>query len=216
MPTIQVRFSDFQYDKRLPDRPPALFILSFWLVFFTDNFASPGLISNSNHTMHVRDGGLDMALASKAAYPLLETLPPELRNQIYEYVFTSERSTRRDIYAAVRKRPLSNLLLTCQRMFAEANGIYELAQTSYWRENTFYIDLLGKNMFTRTSAHRTVDNLHDRDLDLIRRIIISYDYGSRRREWRLTTREDIMKGWFATIPLANDSKVLPSVGKRTG
>lgn len=169
-----------------------------------------------NPTMPIRDGDPKMALASQAACPLFEKLPPEIRNKIYECVFTSQASTRRNLFTAVRKRPWSNLLLTCQRIFAEANGIYELARTSYWRENTFYFDILRNNTFSRTSAQRIVDNLHDRELGLIQEIIVLCKFRRARAKWRLTSRSDNMHGWILTCPVARNKKTHTLVGKRSG
>lgn len=71
-----------------------------------------------------------MALASQAACPLFQKLPPEVRNQIYEYAFTTNKSRHKALVTAAIKRPDNNFLLTCQRVFAEANGIYQVARTN--------------------------------------------------------------------------------------
>lgn len=92
------------------------------------------------------DNNLGIALASQAACPLFAKLSLELRNQIYEHVFTTDEATNKDLETAKSQRAWSNLLLTCQRIFAESNGIYRVARTAYWRESTFYVDRLGKNM----------------------------------------------------------------------
>lgn len=152
--------------------------------------------------MPLRNSDPKRVMASQDECPLLEKLPPELRNQIYEYVFTSERSLRRNLYTATMKRPWCNLLLTCQRIFAETKGIYEVARTSYWRENTFYVDRLRRTKSTRPTAQQIVGKLHDRELDLIREIVIVCNFDSTRREWRLTPRRDSMSGWIWTSPLA--------------
>ena len=166
--------------------------------------------------MALRNRDLKMVMASQAECPLLDKLPPELRNQIYEYVFTSERSARRNLYTAKMQRPWSNLLLTCQRIFAETKGMYEVARTSYWRENTFYVDRMRRTKSTRPTAQQIVDKLHDRELDLIREIVIVCNFDSTRREWRLTPRTDGMSGWIWTSPLAWKNKARAVVGKRSG
>jgi len=85
-----------------------------------------------------------MALASQAACPFLERLPSEVRNQIYEYAFTTDKFRHKALVTATFKRPESNLLLTCQRVFVEASGMFEVARTAYWKMSTFYVNLLSK------------------------------------------------------------------------
>ena len=162
------------------------------------------------------DDSLDIALASQAASPLFAKLSPELRNQVYEYVFTTDEATHKDLETAKSQRPWSDLLLTCQRIFAESNGIYRVARTAYWRESTFYVDRLGKNMLIWLSAQQVVDTLHDRELALIQKVIISCDHRNDLREWHLTARGDSMQGWIATTRFADEAKAFSLVGKRTG
>jgi hypothetical protein len=166
--------------------------------------------------MPLLDGDLDMVMASQAECPLLAKLPPELRNHIYEYVFTSERSSRQNLYTATMSRPWSNLILTCQRIFAETKGIYEVARTSYWGENTFYVNRLRENLSTWPSAQQVVNKLHDRELNLIREIIIVCRFEYARREWRLNSRSDSMHGWILTSPLSTNNNTHSLVGKRSG
>jgi hypothetical protein len=166
--------------------------------------------------MPLRNGDLKMATVSQAECPLFEKLPPELRNQIYEYVFTSERPLRSNLYTANMKRPWSDLLLTCQRIFAETKGIYEVARTSYWRENIFYVDRVTTTRSTWHSAQQVVDSLHDRELSLIREVIVVCNLGFTLREWRLTPRSDNMHGWILTSPLARNDRTHSLVGRRSG
>lgn len=162
------------------------------------------------------DDSLDIALASQAASPLFAKLSPELRNQIYEYVFTTDEATHKDLETAKSRRPWSDLLLTCQRIFAESNGIYRVARTAYWRESTFYVDRLGKNMLIWLSAQQVVDTLHDQELALVQKVIISCDHRNDLREWHLTARGDSMQCWIATTRFADEAKAFSLVGKRTG
>ena len=163
-----------------------------------------------------KDRRLNMALASQATCPFFEKLPPELRNQIYEYVFTTEKSRHKALVTATFKRPESNVLLTCQRVFVEASGMFEVARTAYWKKSTFYVDLLSKDMNRWPSSCEIVDNLHKRELKLIRKIVITSDRGNVLRKWHLTTRRGSMEGWIATDPLGEQMKELSFLGKRHG
>lgn len=157
-----------------------------------------------------------MALASQAACPLFQQLPPEVRNQIYEYAFTTYKSRHKALVTAAIKRPDNNFLITCQRGFAEANGIYQVARTTYWEKSTFYLDRLSKDMYTWPSDPEIIDNLHERELNLIREIIITYGCEDAPVKWHLTTRRNDMKGWIATTPLADQMKKVSVSGKRKG
>lgn len=163
--------------------------------------------------MPVHDGHLNMLLASQTDCPLLTKLPPELRNRIYEYVFTTDESMHKDLVAARAQGPPSDLLLTCQRVFAETTGIYQVARTSYWRDTTFYVN---RNNGQQVPPVRDfIDDLQDRELDLIQRIIISDDYNPK--EWQLTTRRDSMPGWTVIRPRDYGSTDTDTVGgKRSG
>lgn len=166
--------------------------------------------------MPFRKDRLTMALASQAACPFFERLPPEVRNQIYEYAFTTDKSRHKALVTATFKRPESNLLLTCQRVFVEASGMFEVARTAYWKKSTFYVDLLSKDMYRWLSSYEIVDNLHERELKLIRKIIITCDRGNVLRKWHLTTRRGRPKDWIATTRLADQMKELSFSGKRHG
>lgn len=163
-----------------------------------------------------KDRRLNMALASQAACPFFEKLAPELRNQICEYVFTPGKSRHKALVTATFKLPESNFLLPCQRVFVEANGIFEVARTAYWKRSTFYVDLLSKGMNTWPSSCEIVDNLHKRELKLIRKMLITSDRGKVLRKWHLTTRRGSMKGWIATDPPGDQMKELSFSGKRKG
>ena len=151
-----------------------------------------------------------------SACPLFAILPPEIRNQIYEYVFTTDSSTHRNLVTAKYNRPWSNLLLTCQRVFFESNGIYRTARITYWSGTTFYVNRTRKFMFIWPSAQHIVDSLHDRELDLIQKVIISSDHGDVHRPWHLIAGSDSMQGWIATAPHLHDTNSLSLVGRRSG
>ena len=166
--------------------------------------------------MPFRREHLEMDLASQDTCTIFAKLPPELRNQIYEYAFTTDRSKHKALVTAPFKGPENNLLLTCQRIFVEASGIFEVARTAYWKKTTFYINLLSKDMYRWPSACEIVGNLHDRELKLIRKIIINCDCGNAPGKWHLTKRRSSMKGWIATNLEADKPKELSLGGKRNG
>jgi hypothetical protein len=79
--------------------------------------------------MPINYGDSDMTLAFQAVCLLIANLPPELRNQIYEYVFTTDKSTHRNLVTAKAEQPWSNVLFTCKCIFAEARGIFNVPGT---------------------------------------------------------------------------------------
>lgn len=64
----------------------------------------------------------------------------------------------------------------------------------YWEKSTFYLDRLSKDMYTWPSDHEIIDNLHERELKLIRKSIVTYDCEDEPVKWHLTTRRNNMKG----------------------
>lgn len=152
-----------------------------------------------------------MPLASQTECPFLTMLPPELGDQIYGYVFTTDESTPKDLVTARAQGPSSDLRLTCQRVFAETNGIYQSARTAYWSRTTFYVN---RSLWQKVAPVRDfIKDLHDRELDLIQRIIISDEYNPI--EWRLTTRRDNIPGWSTEVHTRDgDSTDTHTVGGR--
>ncbi|KAM0709750.1 hypothetical protein Q7P35_003790 [Cladosporium inversicolor] len=112
------------------------------------------------------DNNLGIALASQAACPLFAKLSLELRNQIYEHVFTTDEATDKDLETAKAS---------------------EHGATCYLLANV-------------------VDTLHDRELALIQKVIISCDHRNDLREWHLTARGDCMQGWIASTRFADEAK----------
>lgn len=149
-----------------------------------------------------KDRRLNIASASQAVCPFFEKLPPELRNQIYEYVFTPEKSRHRALVTATFKRPESNFLLPCQRVFVEANCIFEVARTSYWKRSTFYVDLLSKDMSKWPSSCEIVNYLHKRELKMILRPRVQ---GAITSVWR---DKNAASSRVQTIPGARNSGTL--------
>jgi len=157
-----------------------------------------------------------MACASQSACPLFKKLPPELRNHIYGYVFTTDESKHRDLATAKSNRPRSDLLLTCQRVFGGTNRIYEDARIAYWTHSTFYLHRWKAERLIWPIAQDVVDSLNDRELALIRRITITTNWRNSYREWRLTIREDSMEGWIGTFSCCHASESYSLIGKRNG
>lgn len=165
--------------------------------------------------MPVRDGNLTLGIALQNECPLFEKLPQELRDQIYEYVFTTTNDSSIHRNLATTERPFSNLLLTCQRMFNETSQIYEIARTQFWTENIFIID----KPTCEPSAKQIVENLHDREISLIQQIVIAVARRPFDRfggEWFLTCRGDCMRGWLINRSSREDDGIYSTVGKRRG
>ncbi|KAK5678692.1 hypothetical protein LTS10_009136 [Elasticomyces elasticus] len=75
-----------------------------------------------------------LAMASTA--PKLLTMPPEMRNRIYELVFATQPEEA-DLLNPMP--PTKQLLLACAQIYHEARGLYNTARRSYWRETRFTV-----------------------------------------------------------------------------
>lgn len=72
-------------------------------------------------------------------------LPQELRDQIYELVYTAETKDDGTIMLNATKPPTKDLGLTCQRLHVESYGLFKTAYRQYW-DHEFSIDLVnGQN-----------------------------------------------------------------------
>ncbi|KAK4895284.1 hypothetical protein LTR27_006627 [Elasticomyces elasticus] len=107
----------------------------------------------------------DMAdIQSKAGTPGLLDIAAELRNTIYELVFTSNLEDCVDLFAATP--PSRAITLACRQTRNEAKQMYTKAYRDYWTHATFYIDYDLEHRINRT----TVDNLNPEDLVEIRNV----------------------------------------------
>jgi hypothetical protein len=166
--------------------------------------------------MPIQGADPSTSCASQSACPLFAKLLPELRNRIYGYVFATDESTHKDLATAVSKRPWSNLLLTCQRVFGETNRIYQEARIASWTLSTFYLRRMRTERLTWPIAPHIVNTLHDRELALIRNVTIIADCRNVYRGWRLTASEDSRRGWTATFSCSYSSRNLSLAAKRSG
>jgi hypothetical protein len=167
--------------------------------------------------MPVCDNNLAAEMALQEQSPLFGKLPPEIRNDIFEYVFTTGgSSSHKDL--AKPERPCIDLLFTCQRVFAESSSVYDSARTAFWAENTFYISRRIKDLTNGPPNQDIVNNLHDKEIDLIRKIVVVFEIGRfwTTQEWHLTPRSDGMHGWVIARPLQDDAELLTMVGKKSG
>lgn len=84
---------------------------------------------------------------------LLFRLPPELRNNIYTYVFYTKYSLpqfkwdeehnapKLNLKCAQPRAPPNELLRTCRSIYNESKGIYVRAKTQFWSDTTFTLTL---------------------------------------------------------------------------
>jgi len=100
---------------------------------------------------------------------LLMTLPPELRNHIYELAFTPE--VTEEVYLFGDDSPSKALLLTCHDVYTEAKGLYEEAYRSFWITSDFVIDNAHE---VPTSASDLKQLIHECDMPHISQLTI-YD-----------------------------------------
>jgi hypothetical protein len=169
--------------------------------------------------MPVRDGNLAVRMDLQAQCPFFEKLPPEIRNEIYEYVFTTNDPSSRQNLAKI-ERPCLTLLLTSQRIFAESSTIYESVRTAFWTESIFHIHRGRQEVVNGPSPRKIVKRLHDRELDLMQKVVITFEPGPYNitLNWpiHLTPRGDGMRGWNVSKPDIDDTKFATVVGKRSG
>lgn len=68
----------------------------------------------------------------------LDTAPPELRNNVYAFVFVPYQS-KNAVELTSASSPSKNLLLTCKQTHAEAKGMYRAAHRGYWSKMQFTV-----------------------------------------------------------------------------
>ncbi|KAK5678571.1 hypothetical protein LTS10_009015 [Elasticomyces elasticus] len=96
--------------------------------------------------------------------PGLLDIAAELRNTIYELVFTSDLDGPVDLFTATP--PSKAIALACRQTRNEAKQMYIKAYRDYWTHTTFYVDYDLEHRINRT----TVDNLNPEDLVEIRNV----------------------------------------------
>lgn len=74
----------------------------------------------------------------------LQTIPAELRNNIYELAFTSDQEGPIEFCKAAP--PSNALLLACKQIHNEAVQIYRAAYHRYWSTSEFVIDILESDL----------------------------------------------------------------------
>ncbi|KAK0932988.1 hypothetical protein LTR29_015408 [Friedmanniomyces endolithicus] len=79
--------------------------------------------------------------------PLFRRLPAEIRNRIYAFAFLGDDKPHQgpetqDLLSA--RPPTKALLLTCRRVYREAQGVYVESYKAYWRTTAFVVDERGE------------------------------------------------------------------------
>ncbi|KAK4619601.1 hypothetical protein CLAFUW4_11275 [Fulvia fulva] len=99
-----------------------------------------------------------------ATHSRLLALPGELRNTIYELVFTSDNADGKvDVRDA--SPPPKALLLTCKQVYNETRRIHRDAHRKYWKETTFVLDL--RSRFVPAVDPDKISRLKNCDLEHI-------------------------------------------------
>lgn len=76
-------------------------------------------------------------VASKKQECHLTSLPPELRNRIYDLIFIPEPVNN----LLTATPPFRALLATCQQIYTEANGIYRAGYRAFWTATDLLLNL---------------------------------------------------------------------------
>lgn len=133
--------------------------------------------------------------------PLL-CLPPELRNLIYTYAFSSEvpKNVFRsrlpvespldiiDLENAITLAPSNDLLATCWRIHNEAHGIFIASRRAFWKSNTILVDLRDDwkgAADNEVKAAADITLLRHDLLCLVPRLVVSVRVGSHSDEYHL-------------------------------
>lgn len=109
--------------------------------------------------------------------PLLDELPPELRNTIYQLVFTSSNSTDTEdstIDLTKPSAPSKALSMTCRRVYNEAAKVYKNAYRAYWTSNKFRLYRTDKIDYQEFKA--ILESLSEENLQHIAQLEIHHKY----------------------------------------
>ncbi|EME77951.1 uncharacterized protein MYCFIDRAFT_79195 [Pseudocercospora fijiensis CIRAD86] len=99
----------------------------------------------------------------------LDSLPAELRNEIYELVFNPNlQKSRINLFKA--NPPEKSLLLSCKQIYSEAKVMHRDAHRKYWKKNDFFIDSVGAAAYNVELTH-----IHARDVDQITKLHVIQD-----------------------------------------
>lgn len=142
----------------------------------------------------------------------LLTLPPELRNSIWELAFTSPPSV--DVLDT--SPPSKSLLLACRQIYAEAKCLYNTQFRLYWSTTLFTIspfdempslarsDDLERRLRRRNEAktgqvYAKVEALRDEDVAHISNVLIPGPYEGEY--WRLgDPSSDVWSSYYEDLP----------------
>lgn len=75
--------------------------------------------------------------ATSSGQPRILSVPPEIRNRIYGFVF--QRDPRQKVDLLEANPPAKDLLITCRQVYQEARLMYREAYRKFWTLTTFKI-----------------------------------------------------------------------------
>lgn len=78
--------------------------------------------------------GADATAAQPKCYFM--TIPGEIRNRIYDYVFTNNGGEG-PVEVFKFSPPSNNIIMSCRQVYQEARELYKAAYRLYWSENDF-------------------------------------------------------------------------------
>ncbi|KAK4496208.1 hypothetical protein PRZ48_012188 [Zasmidium cellare] len=87
---------------------------------------------------------------------LLDKLPAELRNRVWEFAFAPDDDS--EVELAEATPPSKNLLLTCRQIYDESYGLYQPAYRDYFRTTKFRITYQINRVGFTTYATSTFGN----------------------------------------------------------
>lgn len=113
---------------------------------------------------------------------LLFALPAELRDCIYDLVFSTTKATDLDLRLACP--PSKALLMTCRQIYNEARLMHGAAYRAFWTNTAFVFNFTGEEGPTRSEAEeflRAVEAVRPEDLDHITSFSINLRRAGRPR-----------------------------------
>lgn len=151
-----------------------------------------GVSVSSGHSNKATPTKTQTAVVTRPFCPLLDKLPAEMRNRIYEYVFATEDNGDDTIDLAAQDDPPSkNILRTCRQVHAEAAQLYKKTYQAYWTSKNFFLQAREEDLracMDTLSVYRGEDLDHINSLVLLvsrpKQGLVEFDLLDKRGGWR--------------------------------
>ncbi|KAK5732836.1 hypothetical protein LTR17_010254 [Elasticomyces elasticus] len=155
-----------------------------------------------------------MAKQSDQTECKLFTLPPELRNEIYELAFSIDSDKPIALLLAVP--PSNSFILTCRQVRDEAAGIYREAYQAFWTKGHFVLTLARRDEDELLVIASIIIRSATQDWEQMRSIMISYKshtfhYLPEHRLWEYRSAGPKRFGSMVIPENADATSILPDM-----